>query len=87
MGATAKQQQTHPKVSEKKWATCQSCIRKRSTTVELGNKEHCPLMPKVPYPYEVMANWSWEMVPYKTHQFDCTSKVPILQVVLFQIQL
>ena len=25
--ATAKQQQTHPKVSENKWATGQSCIR------------------------------------------------------------
>ena len=39
MDATAKQQQTHPKVSEKKWATGQSCVGKRSTTVKLGNKE------------------------------------------------
>ena len=30
------QQQTHPKVSEKKWATGQSCIRKRSTTFKIG---------------------------------------------------
>jgi hypothetical protein len=36
VGATAKQQQTHPKVSEKKWATGQSCIRKRSTTCKIG---------------------------------------------------
>ena len=27
---------THPKVSEKKWATGQSCIRKSSTTCKIG---------------------------------------------------
>ena len=27
---------THPKVSEKKWATCQSCIRERGITFKLG---------------------------------------------------
>ena len=37
VGTTAKQQQTHPKVSERKWATGQSCIRKRSTTCKIGN--------------------------------------------------
>ena len=36
VGATAKQQQTHPKVSEKKWATGRRCIRKRSTTYKIG---------------------------------------------------
>ena len=35
-GAIAKQQQTHPKVSEKKWGTGQSCIRKGSTTCKIG---------------------------------------------------
>jgi hypothetical protein len=34
--ATAKQQQTHPKVSEKKLATGHSCIRKRSATCKIG---------------------------------------------------
>ena len=32
------QQQTHPKVNEKKWATGQNCIRKRSTTLGTINQ-------------------------------------------------
>jgi hypothetical protein len=36
VGATAKQQQTHRKVSERKLATGQSCIPKRSTTCKIG---------------------------------------------------
>ena len=39
VGAIAKQQLTHPKVSEKKCATGQSCIRERGTTCKIGTLE------------------------------------------------